>query len=67
VNGYALNAIYGIKLSNSENQWHAFDYVADKMLSERRAVYCRKYHAREAWTEKKMTKQQIHSGERGPF
>jgi hypothetical protein len=48
VKGYALNAFYGIKLSNSENQWHAFDYGADKMLSERCAIYGRKYDVNEA-------------------
>jgi hypothetical protein len=53
VKGCALNAIYGTKLSNSENQWHAFDYGADKMLSERCAVYGRKYHVHEVWAEKK--------------
>ena len=67
VKGYTLNAIYGIKLSNSENQWHAFDCGADKMLSERCSDYGTKCHVHEAWTEKKWRTIKYNPGSAAQF
>ena len=68
VKGYALNSIYGIKLSNSESQCDMCltmvltkCFLRDVQFTVQNVTYV-KYEPK-----KKMTKQQIHSRECGPF